>query len=501
MPRIIAKFGYMQAKNKKRSGFLEYIARRSGVIKNLETNSNKPATKKQKELIEKLIKDYPKTIKYDSYKIYNNNQTLDNASELITEIEEDYFTRLNHAPEYLSYIAERPRVQKEGSHGLFTSHDEKIILSNLKDRISNHKGHIWTGIISLKREDAHRLQYEDLKSWKILVRELQNNLAENLQIDYENFEWYGAFHNEAHHPHIHLVMFSKDERQGYLSKQSIDNIRGAFAKEIFKHDLMNIYKKQTHYRDQLKLSSETYIKSQIQNISNSFMPNKEIELRLTELAEVLETTKGKHVYGYLPKPTKKLVDEIVNLVSQQPEVQQLLDLWYVQRQDILNTYTNKQEQVRNLSDLDAFRSIKNMVIKEAKRIDLNDTKMLLDKKRILDAFPSVIHFDNSENLIELNINNQTVYLPESIDLDTYILEEKEITIRKIKYTDDSSTQNKIKPDTSNINQYFNSVRLLYSISNMFEKSMNNQAQKYHADQEILRRIRKQKIALGQHKKE
>ena len=488
MPRIIAKFGYMKANNKKRSRFLDYIARRSGVIKNLETNSSKPATSKQNELIEKLIKDYPKILNYESYTIYNNNQTLGNASELITEIEEDYFTRLNHAPEYLSYIAERPRVQKEGSHGLFTSHDEKIILSQLKDRISNHKGHIWAGIISLKREDAHRLQYEDLKSWKILVRALQNNLAENLQIDYENFEWYGAFHNEAHHPHIHLVMFSKDGRQGYLSKQSIGNIRGAFAKQIFKHDLMNIYRKQTHYRDQIKLSSESFIKSKVDNIMSDSKPNRLIDIKLIELSKILKSTRGKHTYGYLPKPTKALVDEIVNLISVSPEVKDLLDLWYLQRQEILYTYSNKKEQIKNLSDIDAFRSVKNMVIRHADDISNHGPFEYI-----------YIDIEKEENSIIENVDIQDQHT--QVTLESY---EDLIEIIPLTTSVSSNEPDEIRSKSVEVtrkekrNLPYHSLKLLFSISKMFEASLISQAQKYHADQELLKNIKRQKIALGHH---
>ncbi len=501
MPRIIAKFGYMQPSNKRKSSFLIYIATRDGVIKNLEKNKDNPVTQKQENLIEKLLVKFPNFINSSTYKMYVVNKTLGSASELITEIEEEHYQELSQASEYVEYIAQRPRVVKEQSHGLFTSHDDPIILSKVKSKLSNHKGNVWTAIISLKREDAHRLQYEDLKSWKILVRALQNNLAENLQIDYDQFEWYGAFHNEAHHPHIHLMMFSNDERQGYLNQKSIDNIRGAFAREIFKHDLLNIYQKQTQYRDQLKLSSETFIKAQIDEIRDIFKPNKEIELRLIDLAKVLSTTKGKHTYGYLPKPTKKMVDEIVNLVSHQPEVQELLSLWYEQRQEVLYTYTDKKEKIKNLADIDAFRSIKNMIVKEAKTIDLNETKIIQKKIDILESYPSVIHFDDSEELVELSIQNNTVYLPASLDLETFSLEEKEWKEMKEEHKEIIFKYNPTLLADKQFNQgiVFNSVKLLYSISNMFEHSMNQTAQKHHADRELLKQIRKQKIALGQKK--
>ncbi|MDE8037453.1 MobP3 family relaxase [Erysipelothrix rhusiopathiae] len=487
MPRIIAKFGYMKPSNVKRSSFLEYIATRDGVLKNIEKITDKPPTTKQLDLIKKLVNKYPKIMDYESYKTFEENKSVASASEFITEVEESHYRSLNRSKEYIEYIAKRPRVVKEGTHGLFTNTDEKIVLEQLKKRIEKHQGNIWTGIISLKREDAHRLGYEDLKSWKILVRSLQNELSKNIKIDPVNFEWYAAFHNEAHHPHIHLIMFSKDEKQGYLNKKSIDNIRSAFAKEIFKQDLLHIYKSQTHYRDQLKLSSETYIKSKVSKISKSFKYEEIIDLKLIELSKILRDTPGKHTYGYLPKNTKAIVDEIVNLLSHNPVVRELLDLWYLQRQEILYTYTDKKEKIKNLADIDAFRSVKNIIIKHADNI-ITPTKTTQEQINT-----------NIKEVTPISINHKTnTLVPQDAIYQLEKLFEKEYlgVDEGTALTSKSETilnQEKGK-EVRNIVHY--SLNLFYSISNMFESSMISQAQKYHADQELLKNIKKQKIALG-----
>ena len=326
MPRIIAKFGYMKPNLSTRSNFIEYISKRDGVIKNIESFKDKPVTSKQTKLINELIAQFPNVTKSRLYKEFETNQKLGMASELITYIEENHFEKLNNIEQYVEYIANRPRVLKEKSHGLFSSRDDPIILSEVKEEIKNHKGNVWTAIISLKREDAERLTYNNLDSWKILVRSQENTLADNLQININNFKWYGAFHNESHHPHIHLVMYSTNEKEGYLNKASIDKIRSSFAKTIFKHDLMNIYKKQTEYRDELKLSSKTYLESLVSTINESQSHNQEIENRLVLLSNILKDTKGKHTYGYLNKSTKRIVDEIVNLASQDLNIKKLTNI-------------------------------------------------------------------------------------------------------------------------------------------------------------------------------
>lgn len=485
MPRIIAKFGYMKPNLSTRSNFIEYISKRDGVIKNIESFKDKPVTSKQTKLINELIAQFPNVTKSRLYKEFETNQKLGLASELITYIEENHFEKLNNIEQYVEYIANRPRVIKEKSHGLFSSRDDPIILSEVKEEIKNHKGNVWTAIISLKREDAERLTYNNLDSWKILVRSQTNTLADNLQININNFKWYGAFHNESHHPHIHLVMYSTNEKEGYLNKSSIDKIRSSFAKNIFKHDLMNIYKKQTEYRDELKLSSKTYLESIVSTINESQTHNQEIENRLILLSNILKDTKGKHTYGYLNKSTKRIVDEIVNLASQDSNIKKLLDLWYKQRQEILYTYTDEKTKIDNLSDIDAFRSVKNIVIKVAKEIDDPSIAM---KEVIID----IKEKDIEENTTNPNIN----VFDKQEEIEELLIDDS----KAFKSPEPKQFKQNHK-NASNSNTLSASIKLFYHISNMIEKSLIDNTHKYHADKELLKSIKRKKLILGHHKDE
>lgn len=485
MTKLIVKFGYMKPNKKNRENFVEYIAKREGVIKNLNKVGNNPPTLKQSHLIEKLIKRYPETKADQLLEAFNKNKSIATATELITHFEEKILQESSSRDEYVQYIAERPRVVKEGTHGLFSSHDEPLVLQHVKETIKQNKGIIWTAIISLKREDAYRLGYDNLELWKTLIRSKQNELSTNLKIDSNNFQWYGAFHDEAHHPHVHLVMMSKDEKQGYLSKQSMIKIRSSFAREIFKDDLLHTYKKQTQYRDQLKLISKEVIQEKIQSINTSIKDDSKINTLFINLNHQLRFLPGKHTYGYLPKSLKAIVDEIVDELSKTEPVQALFDLWHEQRNEVLSTYSNKKEQIRHLSDINDFKPIKNIIIKEAKSI----TTLLT----------------NSEIQVELDSPTQSTNYVDDLEVvnqDSFVIPVGELA-------EDSMinliplAESKVSKDHTNINQRSSlpthSIRLLFQIGKLFETSMMNTAQNYSTDQKIRLKIRKQKIALGQHK--
>lgn len=106
------------------------------------------------------------------------------------------------------------------------------MLSKVAEKVANHPGVIWTNVISLRREDAERLGYNNAAQWQALLRSRVQLLAENYKIDSRNLKWYAAFHNESHHPHVHLVVYSSDPSEGYLTAKGIDAMRSAYAHDI-----------------------------------------------------------------------------------------------------------------------------------------------------------------------------------------------------------------------------------------------------------------------------
>ena len=483
MTKLIVKFGYMKPNRNNRSGFVDYIAKRDGVIKNIHSFGDKPATDKQNNLITNLLKKYPNIQSHELYKEYLNKKSIVSASEFISYVEETMIEELSHVDEYIQYIAERPRDVKEGHHGLFSISDEPLVLEHVKEVIKDHPGNIWTAIISLKRDDATRLGYDNLNLWKSLIRSKQNDVARYLKIDTNNFEWYGAFHDESHHPHVHLVMFAKDGKQGYLNQKSMDQIHSVFAREMFKDEHLHIYKKQTQYRDQLKFVSKELIQEHIDSLNQNIESHPKINSLLLQFHNKLKPVNGKHSYGYLQKPLKRLVDEIVDELSNTPHVQNLLDLWYEQRNEILSTYTNKHEQIRHLSDLVEFKSVKNTVIKLAKEIKTTEQ---IPKTTIDTPIPLKEVKEEDQRNFEESIS---LIPPETED-------DREIEINSIKVTQFDIQD--ISPTQSNSAMSSQSVRLLYHISNLFKSSMMKRTHSYQVDHKLILKIRKQKIALGQH---
>ena len=212
MAQIIAKFGYL--KGKSRGGYAKYIATREGVEKLDESLRDRPVTQAQQEFIQKLLMDFPDSKDLLEYEDYQKSPTLGSASEFISAALELHMGELSGRSGYLKYMGTRPRVEKQGSHGLFSYAGEPISLNKVAQEVDAHRGNIWTAIYSLRREDAQRLGFDTAARWRDLLRSQAVTLAEGLKIAPSHLKWYAAFHNEGHHPHVHLICLLHQARRG-----------------------------------------------------------------------------------------------------------------------------------------------------------------------------------------------------------------------------------------------------------------------------------------------
>ena len=73
-----------------------------------------------------------------------------------------------NAGSHARYIATRPRVERVGSHGLFGDEDY-VDLKKVTAELQICEKNVWTHIISLKREDAARLGYDNARTWRNLL--------------------------------------------------------------------------------------------------------------------------------------------------------------------------------------------------------------------------------------------------------------------------------------------------------------------------------------------
>lgn len=368
MARIILKCPYLKGGEKTAahlSNLVKYIATRDGVEKMESGHKLWHSTKKQKDLIAQILREFPDAKDLFEYEDYLENPDRGNASEFITIALEQNLDKIGGREKYVDYIANRPRVEKFDSHGLFTAGDEPLVLSQVADEVSGHTGNVWTPIISLRREDAARLGYDNAPAWKALLSEKAVELAENLKIHPDHLKWYAAFHNESHHPHIHMVCYSTDPSEGYLTKQGIKKMKSSLANEVFRQELIPLYGEKTQRRDDLKEQAAESMRELIRQMKNGVLQSDHMEQLITHLAERLQTVSGKKQYGYLKPDLKNIVDEIVDELAKDSRVAEAYRLWWEVRGRIESIYTETPSEPPPLSRCDDFKPIRNMVIQEA----------------------------------------------------------------------------------------------------------------------------------------
>ncbi len=373
MAKLVTKFKYLKPNRKvSAGGYAKYIATREGVEKIDDTKKFAPATAKQKNLIEKILKDFPDSKDMFEYADYLEKQNQGSASDFISRVMEDYAYEISGRKAYADYIATRPRVERFGSHGLFTDDGVQVQLSKVTQELDKHKGNIWTAIISIRREDAQRLGFNTGARWRDMLRTQTEALAKNLKIPMQNLRWYAAFHNESHHPHVHLIAYSTVENEGYLTQKGVENLRSSFAKDIFQQDLLCIYERQTEHRDKLRAEACDIVEDLVSKINSEIYISASIQHKLLELADRLSKSKGKKVYGYLKPDVKAIVDSIVDELANDDRIKKLYVLWYEQKENTIRTYTDEVPDRIPLAQNKEFKSIKNAVIKEALKLNVTE---------------------------------------------------------------------------------------------------------------------------------
>lgn len=268
---------------------------------------------------------------------------------------------------YADYIATRPGAEKMGKHGLFTDGGVEVDLDKVSEELNNYKGTIWTLIVSIRREDAQRLGFEVGERWRDMVRAKRDELAKDFKIRPSTLQWYGAFHNESYHPHIHLIVYDK-ENKGYLDKNGIEDIKSMFAHVIFQDEMLNIQNEKSERRDMLRTVGKDEIGGIIRRINDGDYNNMLLRAMLMNLHDRLKKHKGKKVYGYLNKKDRLLVKKIVDQIEQIPAVKELYDLWYEKQEELRRMYSETLIPRVPLSENLEFKTIRNVVIKAAENL-------------------------------------------------------------------------------------------------------------------------------------
>ena len=416
MPRLIFKCPYIKGGTSAACSHLEnyvqYMATRSGVDRIDPGRNGWPATINQKEMIEQILRDFPLSRGMFEYEDYRATPTRSNASAFITRALEDNYDRIAKMDNYLNYIATRPRAQRIGSHGLFTGEEDSLVLAQIAEAVSTHPGNVWLPIISLRREDAARLGYDKADEWKALLSKYAMEMARAMKIPWADFRWYAAFHDEGHHPHVHMVCYSVDPSKGFLTKQGITQIKSGLAKEIFRQELTELYQKQTQRRNELNVDAQTVLNEVINQMQSGTVQNKHIEELLQYLADRLRFLSGKKQYGYLKADLKAVVDEVVDELAKDPRVAAAYNLWYELREDVLRTYKDNLPERLPLSGQKEFKRIKNLVILEA--VKLEQYQQVFHPDDLWDGNPDE-HAEEAQLFVYEQMNQSMSHPPEAAE--------------------------------------------------------------------------------------
>ena len=369
MARLIVKSPYIKCgTGQSAGGYLKYIATRERVE---IIPDDRPPTNKQTQLLAKLVKDFPDAKELMEYEDYSSHPTKATASALITLALESNWDRVQGMEGYAKYIALRPRAERLGEHGLFGD-DDNVDLSRVMDELDHYTGNVWTHIISLHREDAERLGYDHAEAWRTLLRTHRNDIAAAMKIPPEDFRWYAAFHDEGNHPHVHMMAWSAKPNQAYLSKDGIRQIKSTLTNQIFRQELLHVYEQRSTSRDELVAEARKAMLELAKAMREMTCIHPEAEQMIWDLSRQLGQVGGRKTYGYLPKPMKKLVDEIVDQMARLPTVDACYQTWWELQCQVEDYYSEAEKRIRPpLSQQKEFRQIKNAVIREAEHIRMN----------------------------------------------------------------------------------------------------------------------------------
>ena len=349
--------------------YVKYIATREGSAPIPNTNEHAPAAKKQQELIFSLLKCFPDGKELFEYEDYQKNPTIKNASALISEILDRNMDRLTSRKNYVSYLANRPGAVKFGKHGLFSQSDEPVELEKTAKEIAAHGGNVWTHVVSLRRDSAQAMGYDNLKAWRDLVKRQIANIAKSQKIEMKNLRWYAAFHDKKTNPHAHIIVYSANEREGFLTNRGIEKIRSGFANDIYQDELHHLYQQQTDLRNLLKKESAEFMRRLVNDIAGNAFEDTELIKLVGKLNDQLKSVTGKKVYGYLKPEVKQTVNAIFEALAENDSIQKMYKLWREMEQQKHDVYSSAKLQFPKLADNKEFKSVKNMIVQTV--LDMN----------------------------------------------------------------------------------------------------------------------------------
>ena len=305
--------------------------------------------------------------------------------------------RLTSRKNYVSYLANRPGAVKFGKHGLFSQSDEPVELEKTAKEIAAHGGNVWTHVVSLRRDSAQAMGYDNLKAWRDLVKRQIANIAKSQKIEMKNLRWYAAFHDKKTNPHAHIIVYSANEREGFLTNRGIEKIRSGFANDIYQDELHHLYQRQTDLRNLLKKESAEFMRRLVNDIAGNAFEDTELLSLVSKLSKQLNNVKGKKVYGYLKPEVKQTVNAIFESLAENDSIQKMYMLWCEMEQQKHDVYSSAKLQFPKLTDNKEFKSVKNMIVQTV--LDMNSPVIDIE---IEEPEPTEYFNEDTDNFISVN---------------------------------------------------------------------------------------------------
>jgi len=363
MPKIIFTSRFIRG-GAHGGSLVRYMATRDGVALPSIINGNRPATQNQQRLIAEVLRAAPDTAELFEHEDYLRAPTVENASAFITTAFEQRPELWDGVRNYVEYIARRPGAERSllSGHGLWNDSSEPLVLAHAVDAVANHRGNLWTHVVSLRREDAERTGYTSVEMWRDLVMEKLPTVAAAMHIPMEHLRWYAAFHDKDSNPHIHLLVYSADPSRGFLHESGIEQMRAAFAQSIYHEEFMHIYQRKDMARSQLNRFADGRLKALADALGGD---DRELARMLVHLGTELKKSRGRKQYGYLKPALKAQVDAIVRRLAAEPHIDEMYRHWCELNADIKRVYTGRVDAPPPLKHEPTFKTIKNKVVRQA----------------------------------------------------------------------------------------------------------------------------------------
>ena len=307
---------------------------------------------------------------------------------------------------------------------MFSQSDEPVELEKTAKEIAAHGGNVWTHVVSLRRDSAQAMGYDNLKAWRDLVKRQIANIAKSQKIEMKNLRWYAAFHDKKTNPHAHIIVYSANEREGFLTNRGIEKIRRGFANDIYQDELHHLYQQQTDLRNLLKKESAEFMRRHVNDIAGNAFEDTELIKLVGKLNDQLKSVTGKKVYGYLKPEVKQTVNAIFESLAENDSIQKMYKLWCEMEQQKHDVYSSAKIQFPTLVDNKEFKSVKNMIVQTV--LDMNSPVIDIeieepeltektDNDDITDIPPQYDKFDMADGDLNRNVENEVTVGTDSTD--------------------------------------------------------------------------------------